>query len=425
MTDFADYAWLTGDEGSHWLRSVAQDQRPALQLLSALRKDLPAERAAAIVEQTELRRRAAEKFGRLAASMFFTPTLLEQSSDLWISRYKAQRLRSGYGPALVHDFCCGIGGDLMGLAEWGFARGWDRSELARHLAEANLRSRIGAVTLAESEVRTADATEISPAAKERWHVDPDRRANGRRTTAATQMAPGADVIERWLRTSPSGVVKLAPATESPEPWKQQGEREWISSRRECRQQVVWFGELATVPGHSRATTVRGGGADDMESPGSRPATFVGTANAVCEVVRRPGRFIMDADPAVHAARLLGAIAAARGLSRLGTSGGYLTGDAPSDDPLLACFAVEAVTPLRIRDVAAALVAARIGRVELKKRGVDVDLEKLRQKLKLRGDEPGAVIITRIGEHRAAIIGRRVPAGVVNGTEGVNAGVGGE
>ncbi|HYO25204.1 MAG TPA: hypothetical protein VEQ85_09650, partial [Lacipirellulaceae bacterium] len=98
MAELDDYAWLTADEAAPWLERIANDGRPELQQLAALRRDLPSERARLVVEQTALRRRGAEKFGEHARAKFFTRQHLVQATDLWIGRDKARR-RAASGPA--------------------------------------------------------------------------------------------------------------------------------------------------------------------------------------------------------------------------------------------------------------------------------------------------------------------------------------
>jgi hypothetical protein len=49
----------------------------------------------------------------------------------------------------------------------------------------------------------------------------------------------------------------------------------------------------------------------------------------------------------------------------------------------------------------------VGRVEIKKRGVAVDPDKLRRTLKLRGDNEATLILTRIGKRETAIVAERV------------------
>src|SRR5438309_11652058 len=84
-----DYRWLVSDAANPWL-TMAREESSNLnrthagsvlvKLTSQLRKDLTAERAHLVIEQTELRQRAREKF-TLAEQMFFTRQGLEQATD--------------------------------------------------------------------------------------------------------------------------------------------------------------------------------------------------------------------------------------------------------------------------------------------------------------------------------------------------------
>jgi hypothetical protein len=49
----------------------------------------------------------------------------------------------------------------------------------------------------------------------------------------------------------------------------------------------------------------------------------------------------------------------------------------------------------------------VGRVEIKKRGIDIDPAAFRKKLTLLGSGDGVVILTRAGSHRLALIARRI------------------
>jgi hypothetical protein len=411
MANFDDYAWLTGDAAAEaLLTAFALDNRTELQQLSELRKSLSPERARLIVEQIVLRRRAVTKFGPLAARMFFTPVQLEQATDREIAAYKAKRFHSAGEDRLIHDYCCGIGGDLLAFAARGLAVGWELSPIAGLLAEKN----IAAATEpakdkdgVKGSVREADVTNLTPAAADMWHVDPDRRTDGRRSTTLEHHSPGPEAIDRWRSVAPDGAVKLAPASEPPEAWQREGELEWITSQRECRQQVVWFGQLAAAPGQRRATVLLPNQSGDPKRAVPTAASFVGDPGESCSATDEPQRFLYDPDPAIIASHLLGAIANHYGLCSLGTGGAYLTGDEELADPLLSGFEVEESLPLRTAAVADWLAARNVGRVEVKKRGVTIDPEKFRRDLKLRGENEATVILTRAGKRQLAIIANRL------------------
>ena len=56
----------------------------------------------------------------------------------------------------------------------------------------------------------------------------------------------------------------------------------------------------------------------------------------------------------------------------------------------------------------AVAISGIGRLEIKKRGVDIDPAAFRTALKLRGDGSATLILTRLGSKRLAILADRVP-----------------
>ncbi|RIK72244.1 MAG: hypothetical protein DCC67_19525 [Planctomycetota bacterium] len=401
--EHSDYRWLIESQAAaSLLANLGQDARPALTLLTDLRGSLSSERARLIVEQVALRRRAAAKFGPAAASMFFTPIHLEQATDMWVAAYKASRFAALGDCTNVHDFCCGIGGDAAALAGAGPCAGYDASSVACWMAEANVRRLSG-----NSDRFTATATDVSPllpAQDEAWHVDPDRRPGGRRTTTLENYSPGPEVIERWFAASPDGAVKLAPAASPPPRWQAGAELEWISSHRECRQMVAWFGRLATAPGWRKATVLTTAGPREV-----RPSTFVGMPERAAAMAAEPGAWLFDPDPSLVAAGLVGACANQYGLATLGFGGVYLTGDQPVDEPLLRMFAVQDCLPLRAKTVARYLAARGVGHIEIKTRGVDVDPARFRQELKLCGDNCATVLLTRIVERRVAIVAERCDA----------------
>ncbi|MDK8300632.1 MAG: SAM-dependent methyltransferase, partial [Actinomycetaceae bacterium UMB1218B] len=66
-----------------------------------------------------------------------------------------------------------------------------------------------------------------------------------------------------------------------------------------------------------------------------------------------------------------------------------------------------VVTLKPKTISAALRSLGIGRIEVKKRGADIDPATLRRSLKLSGDKDGVVIATRIEGRHCAIIATRV------------------
>jgi hypothetical protein len=91
---------------------------------------------------------------------------------------------------------------------------------------------------------------------------------------------------------------------------------------------------------------------------------------------------------------------------------YLTGEPAAivlQDTALACFEVLDVLPLRIKPLRQWLRDRGIGRVKVKKRGVDIDPQRLVAELQGPGEEQATLLIYRTREKATAIIARRCSA----------------
>ncbi|MCA9268748.1 MAG: hypothetical protein KDA41_09775 [Planctomycetales bacterium] len=393
--DADDYRWLTSADGAEALAQTAAQLKTTdvARVVVQLRQRFPAARCSLLVSQVELRRRALAKFAA-AERMFFADVALQQASGETVARHKARRFPAA---APVLDLCCGIGGDALALAERGPVTAIDRNESLTILAQANLCT-AGHVQYA---VQCADVTQAPPPAGALVHIDPDRRPAQRRTTHVSLHEPSDAFLSRLIETVGGGAIKLAPGTAPPDAWRDRCHWEWISHDRECKQLVAWFGSLAAAPG---ATATRLIGADGQAASRRFDVSAIDLPPPLAD---RVGRFVYDADPALVAARLHGAMALECGLAATAPGASYLTGDALVDDGLLAAFETLEVLPLDVKRLKAALRARRIGRLEIKKRGIDVSPEDLRKKLALAGDEEAVVLATLHGGKAVAILARRV------------------
>jgi len=385
-----DYHWLVGPEAAPWLAELSGSHRP-VEHVARLRRHLSAERTHLVVEQVELRSRAVAKFAR-AGQMFFTRVGLEQATDEVVARHKAAR----FAPAATADLCCGIGGDLLALAGRGPTVGIDRDPIACLLADANLRAcgiepSVARLITGEVSVEMLDACGA-------WHIDPDRRPQGRRTTQTALHEPGPATIAALLAHAPAGAVKLAPAAEFDEPWWLEAELEWIASRGECRQLVAWFGPLARHAGRRVATIV---------STSGLARTLIESDCEPASIAANIGRYVCEPDPAVLAAELLDTLASEHGLERVAARVAYLTGDHAPDEPALDAFEVLEVFPCDLKRLKVAARARGWGRVEVKKRGVELDPAHVAKQLRGPGKNTGTVILTPTERGVVAVLARRV------------------
>ncbi len=136
--------------------------------------------------------------------------------------------------------------------------------------------------------------------------------------------------------------------------------------------------------------------------------------------RALGAFLHEPDGAVIRARLIGDVARSLEAGMLDEHIAYLTSDAALTSPFVASFRVREELPADTKELAKALRERGIGRLEIKKRGVDVDPAVLRKTLTLSGDESATLILTRIGNRRrVALLADRVAARVSRIERGVS------
>lgn len=354
----------------------------------------------AVVGQARLRQRATGKFGEFADGMLFTRAGLEQATRLSVAAHHAGRFRSA-GVESVADLGCGIGGDAMGFAALGLhVVAVDADEVTAAIAAYNLAPFGDAVSVRHATAEDA-ALDLDVGA---FWLDPARRTAGHTETTRTRAAdwsPSLDWVFDLAARQPVG-VKLGPGLDRgliPDGV----EAQWVSADGSTVELVLWSGRLARDGVRRAALVLRGQTAIELTGP----------ADAEDEPVRELGAFVHEPDGAVIRARLIGDVARALDAGMLADRVAYLTSDAALTSPFVSTFRVRETLPTDIRRLASALRERGIGRLEIKKRGVDIDPAGLRTRLKLKGDAEATLLLTRIGGSRIAILADRVPA--VSGT----------
>jgi hypothetical protein len=138
---------------------------------------------------------------------------------------------------------------------------------------------------------------------------------------------------------------------------------------------------------------------------TRRATMLDTGEGVTDAdpddcpVAPAGRWIVDPDGAVVRAGLVRHYAARHGLWQLDPDIAYLSGDRlPAN---VRGFEVLEQLNYSERRLRQALSARDVGAVEILVRGVDVDPDALRARLRLRGSQPVSVVLARIGSGAAS------------------------
>jgi SAM-dependent methyltransferase len=370
---------LLTPQGRELLDQLAAGTDPAdavhagstLRLGTELRARYPADLVAAALAQHDLRLQARAKFSR-AMEMFFTRPGLEQASAEVVARHRSGRYKAA---GKVADLCCGIGGDLVVLAEDRRVLAVDRDPLHLRIAGANAEAcRVAdGVTLVEDDVRDVDLAGLDAI-----FVDPARRAGGRRLRAG-HSEPSLDWCLGLAGRIGAVGIKAAPGLPHeavPPGW----ELEFIAIGRALKEAVAWSPAIAT--GATRATILPGG------------HTLVPESGPPAEV-RMPGEFLLDPNPAVTRASLVQELARSLGAWKIDEQIAFLSADVPLRTPFGRALRVIDSAPWNQKQLPARLRQLDIGAVDIRRRGLAGDVDQLHRRLRLSGSRRATLVMTRV------------------------------
>lgn len=335
----------------------------------ATARRLLGERAGAVLETVLLRRRAVSKVDD-PGRWLFTDTAVQQATPAPVAALRARR----FAGRDVHDVTCSVGADLAAMVP---------------VADRCVGSDLDPVRLAMARHNVPDATlvradALTPVTRgTAVFADPARRDSaGRRRWRAGDFAPPLDELAAaWAGRDLA--VKCAPGMDFDAlGWP--GEVELVSLDGQVREACLWTGALATPGVRRRATVLRA----------NRPEWTVTDADPDDCPVTEPAQWLVDPDGAVVRAGLVRHYAARHGLSQLDERIAYLTGQAPP--PGVRAFRVLEFGHYNEKQLRGVLRRREVGRLEILVRGLDVDPNTLRPRLKLRGPHEATAVLTRLG-----------------------------
>ncbi|WP_124711737.1 THUMP-like domain-containing protein [Mycolicibacterium nivoides] len=375
MLDTEAVAYLRSEAGAQALGEVSGRRLAGASLVSdiaAVRTQF-GDRAGILVETVQLRRRAAAKFDD-PGQWLFTDEALQQATAAPVAAHRARRLTG----ARVHDATCSIGSELVALRDRAAQLvGSDLDPVRLAMAAHNA----GGIDLCR-----ADA--LAPVTRDTVVIiDPARRSGGRRRFDPRAYTPALDAVLDVYRGRDL-VVKCAPGIDFDALAEMGfgGEIEVTSVGGSVREACLWSPGL-TEPGvRRRASLLETGEEISDGEPDDCP-------------VAPAGRWIVDPDGAVVRAGLVRHYAARHGLWQLDPDIAYLSGDElPAG---VRGFEVLEQLHFQERRLRAALAARSVGALEILVRGLDVDPDALRARMRLRGTEHLAVVIARLGSGAAS------------------------
>lgn len=315
---------------------------------------------------------------------------LEQSTAKDIGTYKAKRFPK---TGSIDDLCCGMGGDSFFLSTETEVRGYDLSPERVVMYRFNTRA-MGF----ERKAKIADVRSIENRS-EYFTIDSARREKlGDSQRNFSELTPTFSEILEIAEHYRGGIAKLPPGYPTEE-FPPDAELAYIGSRNDCRECLVLFGEMAQNPGKVRAVAIDASGkAHEWLSNDSLSKTP--------ELPSGPLReFLAEPIPVLVRSHLFSEIALRTfpTASLLSPGIAYVTSSEPLDRSAFHNYRVLGCVPLSTGKVKALLKANNIGKLTLKKRGVEIVPEAEIKRLSPKGSEEGILFYTRINGEKTAIL----------------------
>ena len=441
---------LTSAKVQDFIKLATKKKLDALQVSTQLAKEFTNEERAAIMDYMALVPKFREKFGIESTAFLLCDKLaLEQSTAQDIGRWKTKlwegarqaNKNSSESAPVVHDLCCGMGGDSFFLPKELTAIGVDLDENRLAMYRYNS-SVMRGVSLESSNAHTilGDVREVathSNAASDAQHadyftIDPARRAiEGENQRDLRNLTPTFEEVIEISKHYKGGMAKIPPGypiNEIP----RGTEILYIGSRTDCRECLVLFGELAQNPDHVRAVMVdKTGNAiaewdftrdekrearneseqsqyDHNYELEGRDRVYTTASSESDLPLGSVSKFISEPSPVLLRSHLFGVVALAHDESTHLISPGiaYTTSEKPLPSPGFANFEVLDSAEISTGAVRAMLKAHDVGKLTLKLRGVKVDPDQEIKRLKPKGKNSAILFYTRLNGEKVAVLATR-------------------
>ena len=438
---------LTSAKVQGFIELASKKKMDALQVSTYLAKEFSNEERAAIMDYMALVPKFREKFGIGNTAFLLCDKLaLEQSTAQDIGRWKStlwehaclanknSESNNSESVAIVHDLCCGMGGDSFFLPKELTAIGVDLDENRLAMYRYNSSAMRG-VPQESCDAYTilGDVREVLARPKaDFFTIDPARRAiEGENQRDLRNLTPTFEEVIEISKHYKGGMAKIPPGypiNEIP----RGTEILYIGSRTDCRECLVLFGELAQNPDHVRAVMVdktgnviaewneirdekREARNESEQSQYDHNYELEGrdrvytTASSESDLpLGSVSKFISEPSPVLLRSHLFGVVALAHDESTHLISPGiaYTTSEKPLPSPGFANFEVLDSAEISTGAVRAMLKSHDIGKLTLKLRGVKVDPDQEIKRIKPKGKNAATLFYTRLDGEKIAILAKR-------------------
>jgi hypothetical protein len=352
-----------------------------------------------ILEKSHFLAKGKKKFPR-ADQMKFTRESLAQASSKSVAEYRTLKMREKLGTIRkILDVCSGIGGDTIAMGLRWNVISVERDPtltqmLAHNVGVYNLQNKVEIVRGDILELLKKKSFLEKLKEIDCIFFDPSRRAHGKRTVKVEEYDPPLSTIDLLKEICPNICVKISPGVEF-DRINFECDIEVISYKGEVREVVLWFGRFKVNDERKTILATKLPEKITWEKKGNFDKIRVGSLY----------RFLYEPDPAFIKAHLIDDIASVFNLSLLNKRIAYLTGDSRVESPILKRYMVLGVSEIDSEVINKKLTDLNIGIVDLKARGVKIDLKMIHKSIRGLGKSKGLVIFSQVMNEKKAILCR--------------------
>ncbi|MCK9182199.1 MAG: hypothetical protein M0P13_04880 [Fibrobacteraceae bacterium] len=313
---------------------------------------------------------------------------LEQSTARDIGLWKAKLFNNVKS---VDDLCCGMGGDSFYIPKDVNVQGFDISEERLAMYEYNTNEFGSSRKAVLADVRTLKQH------SDYFMIDPARRQKeGDNQRNFTELTPSLLEVIEIARHYRGGMAKLSPGYPEEE-IPNDAELVYLGNRSDCRECLILFGELAKHPGKVRAVFVdKNGNGIEWISQSNRADFEELDTGGLLEYIAEP-------IPVLVRSHLFTEIALRENAHLISTGIAYITSSTPLDPKAFTNFRVIDSVPMATSAIRKMLKKYDIGKLTLKKRGVEICPESEIKRLAPNGKREGILFYTRLRGEKTAIL----------------------
>jgi len=361
------------------IQSIAEECLPLLKdplkLSAKLSKKYNQQERRALIHYLEILPKIRKKFCLQNVDLICDRLAFEQATARDISAYKAKMWQSG---AKIADLCCGMGGDSFWLPSGIVANGVDIAPERVLMFNENmerLKLPHKAVLQNALEVKGGDF----------FCIDPARRGD---------LNPNFESILELSKKFSGGMVKLPPAYPENELPKE-SDILYLGDAKDCRECLMLTGVFGK--GVIRATAICEGENFEWQCEKNE-------LQNINLDIKKLGNFILEPVPVLVRSHLFLSEAKKCGFWQIDSTLAYLScEELPPEHKGFAAYKVIDQSGLSTNNVKAMLKKHGIGKITLKKRGVEVVPEAEIHRLSPKGEREGVLFYTRVlGDKRAIL-----------------------